>query len=112
WRPTLTPKPLKISSSLSLILPSHQIHTSHPFDRASYALVIVLVDKCLHLVAVGSQDVVLAAAKVGVDLAGQKSILGYVILAAVVVERQQQEPDETDENAEERQVGGQLEDPG
>lgn len=73
---------------------------------------IVLVDECLHLVAVGSQDVVFAAAEVGVDLAGQESILGDVILAAVVVERQQQEPDETDENAEERQIGGQLEDPG
>ena len=108
----MTPKPFKISSSLSLILPSHQIHTSHPFDGASHALVIVLVDECLHLVAVGSQDVVFAAAEVGVDLAGQESILGDVILAAVVVERQQQEPDETDENAEERQIGGQLEDPG
>lgn len=55
------------------------------------------------------EDVAFAATKVGVDLAGQKGVLGNVSLPGVVVEWKQEEPDGADDDAKEGQVGRDLE---
>jgi hypothetical protein len=60
-------------------------------------------------VAVGIKDVLLTAAKVGVHLAREQSILGDVGLARVLVQWEQENPDDATEHAQERQVGGNLE---
>ena len=65
-----------------------------------------------HLLAIGAEDIVLAAAKVRVHLARQQGVLGHVRLARVVVQRQDQQPGNADDDAQGGQVGRDLEDAG
>lgn len=75
-------------------------------------LVGTLVYQSMDLVSVCAEDVVFAAAEVGVDLAGQQSILRDVRLARVVVQWQQKQPDDADNDAQGGQVGRDLQDAG
>ena len=52
----------------------------------------------------------IAAAEVGVNLAGQECVLGDVRPTGIFVERQEKQPDDADEDAKQRQVGRKLED--
>jgi hypothetical protein len=58
------------------------------------------------------EDVVLAAAVVGEDLSWQDRILGDVCQARVFVEREEEKPDYSDQNADDREVGWELEEDG
>ena len=50
---------------------------------------------------VSAQDVLVASAEVGVDLARQEGILGDVGAARVTVEGEHEQPHDTDDDAEE-----------
>lgn len=101
-----------LEDALDLVIDPIQSASRTPKPQTlSHVLKVVLVDQCLDLVAVRAQDVVLAAAKVRVHLARQQRVLRDVRLARVVVERQQQQPDDADGDAEEREVRRQLQEP-
>jgi hypothetical protein len=72
-------------------------------------LVDRLVRQVVDLVSVGAEYIVLAAGEVGVDLARQKGILGNIGAAGVVVEGQDQQPDDADDDAEGGEIGRDLE---
>lgn len=55
-----------------------------------YSLDVALLPQCVHLVSVGPEDILIASAKIGMDLAGQQGVLGYVGSSRVVVEGQKQ----------------------
>lgn len=59
-------------------------------------VMVRLVAQVKGLEAVGAEDVVLAAAKVGMDLAGQDGVFGDVGAAGIVIEREQQQPGDAD----------------
>lgn len=59
--------------------------------------------------AVGAKDVVLAAGKVRVYLAGKKGVLRDVGAARVLVQRKHQQPSDAHDNQEGREVGRYLE---
>lgn len=83
-----------------------------PDDRQAtgeHALVVVLVHHLVHLVPIRPEDMLFAAAKVGVHLAGQQGVLGYVGSARVVVERKEEQPDDADDDTEEGDVRRQFE---
>lgn len=57
------------------------------------------------LLAVCAEDIVLAAGKVRVDLAGQQGVLRDVGAARVVVQRQDEQPGDADDEAQGGEVG-------
>lgn len=60
---------------------------------------------------VGAEDVLVAAAKVGVDLAGEECVFGNIGSAGVVVLREHEEPCYADDDAEEGEVGWEFKEP-
>ena len=66
----------------------------------------------MHLLSIGAKDVVLAASKVGVHLAGQQCILRDVCVARVLVQRQDQQPRYANDDAQRGEVGWDFEDAG
>lgn len=62
------------------------------------------------LVPIGPEDILLAAAEIGGNLAGQQGILGDVGFARVVFEREQEEPCDADNDAEGGEDGDEFED--
>jgi hypothetical protein len=72
-------------------------------------LVDRLVGQVVDLVSVGAEYIVLTAGEVGVDLARQKGVLGNIGAAGVVVEGQDQQPDDADDDAEGGEIGRDLE---
>ncbi len=60
---------------------------------------------------VSPEDILVAPAEVRVHLAGQQGVLRYVRPPRVAIERQDEQGGDADHDAQQRQIGGQLEDP-
>ena len=56
------------------------------------------------------EDILIAAAEVSVYLARQQGVFGNVRPAGVVVQRQQEEPGDTNDDAQEGQIWWELQD--
>lgn len=93
---------LRATSVVGIVLPSDlDAETLQDLFQLIIDLVVVLVSQRLHLVPVSPENVPLAASKVGMHLTGQQRVFRDVVLSAVVVEGQKEEPDGTDEDQEE-----------
>ena len=66
--------------------------------------IVVRPDNGKQLLLVGSEDILFATAEIGMDLAGQESILRYVCLSGVLVQRQQQHPGYSAEHEKQGEV--------
>jgi hypothetical protein len=65
---------------------------------------VVLRSPALDLGTVRPEDLMLASAKVGLDLSGQKRVFGDVASAAKVVERQHKQPAKANHNAQKASI--------
>lgn len=101
--------PLSTSSSLSLTLRADsQVSVDILTKEAGVfsqirgdLLRVIALGHGIDLVPIRPEDVLVAAAEVGMYLARQKCILGYIRLSRVVVERKKEEPCDADDDEEE-----------
>lgn len=75
-----------------------------------HTLVVGPVPDRVDLLLIRPQYVLVAASEIGVYLTGKKRILGNVGSSGVVVERQEEQPSNTTEDAGQRNIGRKLED--